>query len=509
MVRAEVLGALALGLTLSGFADTGQGEAASVRLPAVSGQWYPAAKEELASAVDGLLKAQPAVRIPGRIRALIAPHAGYRFSGSIAAQGFAQIPRDVVRVVILAPAHTVRMRGGGSILDVESYRTPLGDIPVASVAAKLREEHGFLDSHARVHQKEWSLEVMLPFLQRRLERFELVPIVLGYGFDAARMAEALQPVVAGRKTLVVASSDLSHDKSYEQAVAADHDCVRSVLAHDVAGLEARELCGRDPVKVLVELAKLNAWFPTLIDYKNSGDTTGDTGGRIVGYACIGFTAIRERGGKAGDDPAAPSTDAAVPGASRLSYEGERFSAGEQRLLLHLARRSIEAALAREEQPALPMYSDTLTEKLGCFVTLHKDGALRGCIGNIFPASELAQAVQTNALSAAFRDQRFPAVTASELPELKIEISALTAPGELEYRDAGDLLRQLRPGVHGVVISQGERKRSTYLPQVWEQIPDPVCFLSRLCHKGKMATDAWRDPGTTTVQVYEAYAFEEE
>jgi len=503
MARSECLVFLVVLLGFTLHADTDSAAEARVRQPAVSGRWYPAERRELEQTVDSLLETQPATRVSGRIRALIAPHAGYAFSGRVAAQGFSQVPADVERVIILAPAHTVRMRGGGSVLDVDYYRTPLGDIPVAAAASELREQHGFLASLARAHAKEWSLEVMLPFLQRRLTHFELIPVVLGYGFDAGRVAEALQPLLEGPKTLIVASSDLSHDQPYAKAVQLDSDCIHRILAHDMQGLDGKRLCGKEPVSVLVEVAERNGWFPTLIDYKNSGDTTGNREARIVGYTCIAFTSFREGPDEDGTSTSSEGADA------REGYEGKRFSSGEEVLLLDLARRSIWASLAKEALPGLPMYSDTLTQTLGCFVTLHKEGKLRGCIGNIFPKDPLVQAVQTNALGAAFRDRRFSAVTEPELAELKLEISILTVPRELTYQDAGDLLRQLRPGAHGVVVTEGTKKRATYLPQVWAQIPDPVYFLSRLCRKGGMSSAAWRDPGKTTVQVYEAYAFEEE
>jgi AmmeMemoRadiSam system protein A len=185
-----------------------------------------------------------------------------------------------------------------------------------------------------------------------------------------------------------------------------------------------------------------------------------------------------------------------------------FGAMEQVALLRLARESIVAQLAREKLPALPPGPDMFRRKLGCFVSLHKKGELRGCIGNIVAVYPLAEGVQRNALSAAFEDSRFSEVTAGEMPDIDIEISVLTEPREVRYRDAADLLQQLRPGVDGVVLSQGLFRRSTYLPQVWSQLPDKRQFLSNLCRKGGMPANAWEDPARTKVEVYQAFVFGE-
>ena len=502
---------------LAGGIDMQAAEDLKVRHPAVQGQFYPGTKAELTAKVDEYLALEPAKLISGRIRALIAPHAGYIYSGAIAGQGFSQIPADIERVIIMAPSHRVRMRGGGSIPKVDAYRNVLGDVPLAPEAAQLRKKHRFFTALPEAHAQEHSLEVMLPFLQRRLRSFSLIPIVLGQEFDAAAMAAALAPLVDDPTTLVVASSDLSHYKAYEEAQRLDRECCETILAMDVAGLDKRELCGKGPVKVLLGLAKLKGWKPTLIDCRNSGDSAGDKRGGVVGYASIAFTAAAVAAAEETAKPAAvvdvdapedTAADTAAGAEAGADDAGELLSDGEQILLLDLARRSITAALDHEELPQLPLYSDTLTQKLGCFVTLHKDGQLRGCIGNIFPVHPLAQGVQRNALSAAFRDSRFPKVQAAEMHEIDLEISVLTQPREIAYKDAGDLLRQLQPGVHGVVISQGATKRSTYLPQVWSQIAKKEDFLSYLCRKGGMQTDAWRDPAKTKIEVYEAFVFGE-
>ena len=180
---------------------------------------------------------------------------------------------------------------------------------------------------------------------------------------------------------------------------------------------------------------------------------------------------------------------------------------DKKYLLRLARSVIAAKLGQgtdpEESPDLP---DAIRKKQGCFVTLHKKGMLRGCIGTLEPVRPLADAVRENALHSAFRDTRFSPVTAEELADIDIEISVLTVPETLAYTDGEDLKAKLKPGVHGVILSKGGY-RSTFLPQVWEQLPDPETFLSHLCQKGGMRKDCWKN-GEVEVKVYEVFHFSE-
>ncbi|NOY80207.1 MAG: AmmeMemoRadiSam system protein B [Kiritimatiellaeota bacterium] len=487
----------------------------NVHLPAVQGQFYPSDKAELTRVVDGFLARPPAVRVKGRVRALISPHAGYIYSGAVAGEGFQQVPQGITRVIVMGPSHHVAIRGGGSIPDVKVYRNALGDVLIDPAAAELRRKYEFFGCVPAAHKREHSVEVMLPFLQRHLKKpFTFIPIVLGVQFDAEAVARALLPLVRDPRTLIVASSDLSHYKPYDKAKELDSDCLDTILRLDIEELQAKQLCGKAPVTVLLYLARLAHWKPILIDYKNSGDTAGSKA-RVVGYGCVAFTEeekmkplsapIGPPGTNKAGAPVRSPTPARDPEAARAL-----LTPLEQKQLLALARTSIEASLAGRDLPSLPeSESGIFSKKHGCFVTLHERGQLRGCIGNIFPVHPLAEAVQKNALSAAFRDPRFNRVRPGEMKDIDIEISVLTLPRELTYKDGEDLKRQLRPGRHGVVISQGIFRRSTYLPQVWEQLPDKDEFLSRLCLKGGMDKSAWKDPKKTTVEVYEAFVFGEE
>ncbi len=180
---------------------------------------------------------------------------------------------------------------------------------------------------------------------------------------------------------------------------------------------------------------------------------------------------------------------------------------EQKALLRLARSAIENALVEDAGIERPKVSSSaLEEKRGCFVTLHKRGRLRGCIGTIEPVKTLVEGVEENALNAAFNDPRFPSLKKEELGHLEIEVSVLTVPRELKFKDADELKKKLKPGIHGVILSKGWRK-ATFLPQVWKQLPDVDIFLSHLCMKAGMEADCWRDKDVR-VQTYEAEYFSE-
>lgn len=505
-------GALMLSAFIIGFGGAcgvrAGGGGGSVHEPAVQGQFYPAEPEKLRALVEGYMAA-PAVepKLAGRVRAMISPHAGYVYSGSVAGQVLRLVPADTTRVIVLAPSHHVGF-AGGSIPGFTAFRNALGEIVLDPEGAKLREKYEFFVDRADAHAKEHSLEVMLPFLQCRLKAFTLIPVVLGQRLDATAMAKALAPLMDDPKTVLVASSDLSHYKPYDTARQLDQDCVNTILKLDSAGLQKRELCGVAPVTVLVELARAKGWTPTLVDYKNSGDTAGDKS-RVVGYAGIVFTEPAVAAATAATQATTkPEETPAVKENAKPQTKEPLLPVATQKQVLELARTTIVARLQKKPLPALPAGHELLEKKLGCFVTLHKAGELRGCIGHIFPQKVLVQAVQDLAQAAAFEDPRFRPVQEPEMATIDLEISVLTVPQDLPYKDGDDLLAKLQPNVHGVVLRQGLYRQSTFLPQVWEQIPDKVQFLQHLCLKGGMAADAWKDPKTMTVQTYEAFVFGE-
>jgi AmmeMemoRadiSam system protein B/AmmeMemoRadiSam system protein A len=452
-----------------------------VRPAAVAGMFYPGARDELCQMIRSFLKDARGVKVPGKIRGLVSPHAGYIYSGIVAAAGYRQIDPSTRTVILLGPSHRVPLRVA-SIPGVRAYRTPLGDVRLARLASTLRWSPGF-ESVPQAHRAEHSLEVQLPFLQVALKEFEIVPILTG-GTDPEVLAAKLAPHI-GEDTLVVASSDLSHYYSYETATALDRICTTAISDSKFSDMPLCEACGKQAVLTLMHIAKTKGWQGRLVDYRNSGDTAGDKN-RVVGYASIAFADRK--------------------GMTRRMKE--TFSTRDRKALLRLARSAIEARLVKGAKVDKPgRGSPVLNQLRGCFVTLRKHGRLRGCIGTIKPMYSLLECVARNAQSAAFEDPRFPALSADELDEIEIEISLLSVPEAFSFNDGEGLKRKLKPNVHGVILSRGMH-RSTFLPQVWKQLPGKEQFLEHLCLKGGMSPNAWRDP-RTKVEVYKAEVFGED
>ncbi len=480
------------------------------RQPAVAGLFYPKDKVELAKDIDRYLAEAKPEPIKN-LRGLVCPHAGYRFSGPTAAFGYKLLEGHGIRtVIVMAPSHYASFEGA-SIPDVPAYRTPFGDVPLSPEAAKLAKSGPFVVNppcevsrpgwwrqapkdlppfgEDTPHSWEHSLEVQLPLLQRTLRSFSLVPIVFGK-VDPEAVAEALMKYL-DEKTLLVASSDLSHHHPYDMATHLDSSCIQAICNLDVKWMKNEEACGKGPILALMHVAKKKGWKTRLLDYRNSGDVTGDKSS-VVGYAAIAFF---EPAGTAAAEKPKPQQDA---------YTGK-----QRKFLIELARKTITNVAADGRLPEVdPAKIDAkLKETRACFVTLTKGGRLRGCIGSIFPRTARYQSVSNNAQSAAARDPRFPAVEPDELDKIKIEISVLTLPVRLEFKTPDELLAKLRPNVDGVVLRIG-RRQSTYLPQVWKQLPEKESFLDRLTMKAGLPQTAWRNPDTM-ILVYQGEAFEEE
>lgn len=261
-------------------------EGMKVRPAAVSGLFYPRDPVELAGTVAALLAAaDPAA--PPAPRALVAPHAGYVYSGPIAASAFRQaepLVGRVRRVVLLGPSHYVPL-DGLALPSAEAFSTPLGAVPLdrRAMAEAARLPGVTIDDAA--HAREHSLEVELPFLQRLLGEFELVPFAVGEA-SAAGVAAVLERL-ADEETLLVVSSDLSHYLDYDAAVARDRRTSSAILALDADGIGALDACGRVPLTGLLALARARGWRARLLDLRNSGDTAGPSD-RVVGYGAYAF-----------------------------------------------------------------------------------------------------------------------------------------------------------------------------------------------------------------------------
>ncbi|MEI6733668.1 MAG: AmmeMemoRadiSam system protein B [Comamonadaceae bacterium] len=426
----------------------------NVRLPAVAGAFYPAQRQALTHDVVALLAARPAPADAPSPKAIIVPHAGYIYSGRTAALAYGRLSKlrdSVRRVILLGPVHRVPVRGL-ALPDATSFATALGEIQVDQEARAAIASMPQVVVSAAAHAQEHSLEVQLPFLQSVLQDFKLLPLAVGDA-SAAEVAEVLEALWGGTETLIVISSDLSHFLPYAQAQATDRQTVQQIMNFQSV-ITHQQACGATPVNGLLLAARHHGLTPQLLGLCNSGDSAGDKA-RVVGYASFAF--------------AEPSV-------------------GE--ILLPIARAAIASALGVKVQAAET--APCLQDLGACFVTLTQRGQLRGCIGSLEARRPLLADVKANAVAAALHDPRFAPLTPAELALTRVEVSVLSPLQEMHFASEADALAQLRPCIDGVVLSFG-RHRSTFLPQVWEQLPGAAEFMAQLKRKAGLASDFW-DPG---------------
>lgn len=461
------------------------------RDPAVAGSWYSDDPTRLAAEIDGYL-AGPAPDCAAQPLALVAPHAGYRWSGATAGVAYRQVRGcNISRVWVLGPAHRVRLSGVG-LYDTQAFRTPLGDLPVdQAVFSRLREHPDFQVLH-RGDQGEHSLEIQLPLLQRALGAFELVPLLVGRvePAGAARIADALRAEV-GPGDLVVVSSDFTHygprfgytpftEELAGSLYRLDHGAWAHVAEPDLEALHAyleetgATICGRNALKILAAMVP-DGTVGTELAYTTSGEMTGDWSNSVSYLA-----------GRL-DGPAWSGTGPATGGARFVSHDTGQA-------LLALARASIDHYFETGE--ALSLTEDQVPEdarqQLGAFVTLTHGGRLRGCIGEIQPRRAAWEAVVERAVDAAIHDSRFPPVTAEEWEDLDLDVTLLGPSWQVPRPD--DVIL----GRHGIVVRAGFR-RATFLPQVApEQGWDRATTLARLRRKAGIGRNE-----RVSIDVYEA------
>lgn len=442
------------------------------RPPAVAGRFYLAHAQSLRAQISGWLEGRAsAAASAGRSpKLLMVPHAGYVYSGAIAAQAYALLAPSrtrIRRVILLGPAHRVAV-DGLAMPTVAAFDTPLGSVPLDRETLAGLADFPDVVASDEAHASEHALEVQLPFLQEALDRFTLVPLAVGRVSPEA-VARVLERLWGGEETLIVISTDLSHFLSYERARARDGRTIQRLLALD-ASLDHQEACGATPVNAALLAAARHELTPQLLEYCNSGDTAGDRA-RVVGYAALAFwTRTPVRTGQA--EPEAVE------------------AAGLGPALLARARNAIASRLGL---PIRPEPGHQALHRPGAsFVTLHRAGRLRGCIGRLEAGGHTLEAdVRHNARRAAFEDPRFTPLAAAEWTGLDVEVSVLEAPQPLAFASESEALGQLQPGLDGVILSW-RHCRATFLPQVWTQLPDLEAFMAALKRKAGLSDGFW-DP----------------
>ncbi|MDD4538893.1 MAG: AmmeMemoRadiSam system protein B [Lentisphaeria bacterium] len=500
------------------------GNAATVRPTAVAGSFYPGKADALRKEVQRLLDNAGDVHPGGNVLGAMAPHAGYVYSARFSAPVFKALGACEIDTVVII-GHDLGANAPGIVAvlsDVDAYETPLGQVPVDIAMVKALQDVPGIMIHNGIHAREHSIEVQLPFLQVVKPGVKIVPAFMGEVSveNSRRFVEALDKAAGGRRLFVLASTDLSHYPAYDDAVKLDQATMALVSAMDLQGLCERQagkgvdapntqtaICAAGGVITALTFAQKHGVDEVKILARgNSGDARGGDLKSVVGYASAIFVDNRATSTNNQDDDKSTTTTAkATPNAPPTAEATPEFalSAAAQAELLTLARNRISAETRREKWSYRPPAVLTeLQEPAAVFVTLTKDGQLRGCIGTTVAREPLWAAVEDAACAAAFEDNRFMPVQEDELKRLRVEISVLSPMQPVASADL------VQPFKHGVLIRAGYHS-GLFLPQVWEQLPDKEHFLSVLCeHKAGLPGDAWRRQDVKLF-IFTVFAFHEQ
>ena len=493
--RALFLNILIMGLFFSGSSFDASGQNAT-REAVVAGAFYPSNPQSLNETLESLFMRKEGRVDEGIVRALVVPHAGYTYSGEIAAAGYQQIDSKASydNIFILASSHHVGL-GKASVYNKGPYRTPLGEVPVnIEIASKLIEENDCFTFDHTAHSREHSIEVQLPFIQYHFNKtIPIVPIVLATQNQqkCREIAEALKPWF-NTKNLFIVSADFSHYPDYESAkkvdkVTADAFCTgepEKFLAALKSNAEKRipglvtSMCAWPAGLSLLYLSEndRNIRFNQVL-YRNSGDSkVKSMRSEVVGYHAI--TLVEE------------------------NEDSFNLNEEDKIELLKISRQTLDSyiSLRNRPQPDPADFSESLLSQTGCFVSLKKEGKLRGCIGTFKPDSPLYKLVQSLTIASATEDTRFLPVQKRELNDISIEISVLTPLRKIKDID------EIVPGKHGIYISKNGRS-GTFLPQVARENGWTLEELLGYCSEKKagIGWDGWKDAEIFT---YEAIVFKE-
>ena len=468
------------------------------RRPAVAGSFYPSDKSELQKDLRNFFRNAPKV-LNQRPLAVIVPHAGYIFSGSVTASGFKQISRNASfkHIFVIGSSHTTWFDGASAYASGD-FITPLGRVKVDTLTAWLVKKYNFISGNTRPHEREHSIEVQLPFLQYWLKKpFTIVPIIIGGDSPAtcSRIAEALEPFLNGENLFVI-STDFSHYPKYGDSNISDSIMAEAVLTNSsktflnikqsdegnhIPNLETA-MCGWTSVLTLLDITEKHSdvAFRKIV-HKNSGDVPlyGDKN-RVVGYYAIGLVQKKT-----------------------VVVQPYDLSESEKTTLLQIARKAIGDYIRNKK--VLEINEKLLTPGLkipaGAFVTLTENGQLRGCIGSFQPSEPLFSTIRSMAIEAATGDPRFEPLKVSEIGRIKIEISVLTPMKRIQSIDEIEL------GKHGIYIRKGNRS-GTFLPQVATETHWNLEEFLGHCSQDKafIGWDGWKD---AEIYTYEAHVFGED
>ena len=472
----------------------------SAKYADLAGAWYPDSPEKLKSDIEKYLDKADVGDVNGEVIGAIVPHAGLRFSGEVAAYSYKAImEKSPDTIILIGFTHRNYFPGKISILTDDYYQTPLGKAPInKELTQKFLEADSGIESIPEAFAEENSVELQIPFIQVAFGDAKLVVMAMADQRieNINRLSDALYSVLKNEKNFaIIASADMSHYLDYGAANKKDAETVKLIEEFDSEALYLDSLknnqdlmCGPGPVcAVIAASKKLGANETKILKYANSGDTFGGKD-RVVGYLSAAFIKS-SRSGFLGSE-------------SATKKEGDMFNEEQRSELLQIARNTIGHYLKTGKRLEVDTSDDALKQDMGAFVTLHKEGQLRGCIGNMQAQGPLYLAVRDMAIAAAVEDPRFRPLTSDELDEVDIEISALSPMEKI------DDYKIIEAGKHGVMVRMGLRG-GVYLPQVaTENGWDREEFMNSLCaQKSGIPMDAWKT-GQADLYIFTAEVFGE-
>jgi AmmeMemoRadiSam system protein B/AmmeMemoRadiSam system protein A len=478
----------------------------SAKTADLAGLWYSSSPAVLKSELEGYLENAHPPEIEGKPIGFISPHAGFRYSGPVAAYTYkAAASVDPDTVIIVGFAHRSSMSGISVFMD-DSFTTPLGTTMIDKELSKKIMEYNssIIGDYPALFRQEQSVEMEIPFVQLTMKKAKLVLVSMGEESmeNVKILAEALYQSLKDRTGYVmIASTDMSHYRPYDEAVSRDSETIKIIEKMDPELLYAKSweqkhelLCGYATVSaVMMASRKLGADKVVVLKYANSSDTSGPKDS-VVGYVSAAFVS-------SGDASAGTGvSDAAEPVKKR--EEGDMLSRDQRKELLKIARDAINYYLENGKKLEVKSGDKVLNSEMGAFVTLHKKGTLRGCIGNMVGRGPLYLTVRDMAIAAAVEDPRFPPVTKDEMKDIDMEISVLSPMEKI------DDYNMIEMGKHGVMVRSGWRS-GVYLPQVATETGwDRDQFMNSLCaHKAGIQPDAWKTGGCD-IYVFTAEVFGE-
>ena len=437
-----------------------------IKQPSVAGTFYTNNASELKKQIESFAK-ENKNNYDYSTRAVIVPHAGLIYSGRLAYEGISQLDKNIKNLFIFAPAHKVGF-DGLALTSFDAWQTPLGEIEVnQKINLELKDKFNaqFID---QALEYEHSIEIQVPLIQSVFENINIIPILIGKeGYNI--IEQIIEFYYPDKTNGFIISSDLSHFLTDEKAKQIDIVTAKMIESGNLNEFQYQQACGAIGIAGLVTFANKHNYSMIRIDMENSSSTTGDKS-NVVGYGCW------------------------------FLYEGqtnEFLKKYYSKSIIDLCKVAIKAQFEKNDTQI--KYPQVFNQVGASFVTLEKNNNLRGCIGSIIAHRSLILDLVMNAKSSAFNDPRFTPVKKDEIEQLKIAVSILSEPKQMNFTDENDLLNQMRPNVDGIIIKDGNNQ-AVYLPSVWEQLPDKKEFLNTLKIKAGLSPDYFS-------KTFEAYRFE--